>query len=31
MWVIAPDVLPVSEYVRHHLLNKERFNLWDCL
>ena len=29
-WVIAPDVLLVSGYVRRHILNKESFHLWDC-
>ena len=28
-WVIAPDDMSASEYVRRHLLNKERFHLWD--
>ena len=28
-WVIAPGVLSESGYVRRHLLNKERFILWD--
>ena len=28
-WVIAPDDMLASEYVRRHLLNKERFHLWD--
>ena len=30
-WVIAPDVLSASEYVRRHLPIKERFHLQDCL
>ena len=29
-WVIAPNVLLASGYVRQNLLNKERFHLWDC-
>ena len=29
-WVIAHDVLLASGYVIRHLLNKERFHLWDC-
>ena len=29
-WVIAPNVLSESGYVRHHLLNKERFHLLKC-
>ena len=27
LWVIAPNVLSASGYVRHHILNKERFHL----
>ena len=27
-WVIALDVMSPSGYVRHNLLNKDRFHLW---
>ena len=30
-WVIAPDVLLESGYVRRHIPNRGRFHLWDCL
>ena len=30
-WVISPDVMQPSGYVRQSLLNKERFHLWDFL
>ena len=29
-WVIAPDVMSESGYVRRHILNNGRFHLWDC-
>ena len=29
-WVIGPDVLSESGHVRRHLMNKERFHLWEC-
>ena len=28
-WVIAPNVLLASGYVRRNLLNKDKFHLWD--
>ena len=30
-WVIVPDFVSVSAYVRRHILNKEIFSLWYCL
>ena len=29
-WVIAPDVMLALGYMRRHLLDKERFHMWDC-
>ena len=28
-WVISSNILSASGYVRIHLMNKERFHLWD--
>ena len=28
-WVIAPDIMSASGYVRRNILNKERFHLLD--
>ena len=30
-WVIPQNILSASGYVRRHLMNKERFHLWDFL
>ena len=29
-WVIAPNMMSISMYVRRRILNKENSHLWDC-